>query len=204
MYTRYFLRLACALVLCTACGGGNADDSGDPSASADSVGGATGARVTDSLAAAEVSSPARDSAASDSARVVDSIVAAIRACPRDGAWHPCSLERRLQMSGFRTVREDSVVQIPGVSEDAALWMIGRQSLRVVFFASASAADQAMSALDSARAAPRGDTTVVWSDRPTLLRSANALAVLIGGSERTVERIANAITAGPPQPERVTP
>jgi hypothetical protein len=147
---------------------------------------------------------AESTVARDTGRNVDSIVAAIRACPRDGAWHECSLERRLQMSGFRTVRVDSIVQLPGVPRDAVVWALGRQSLRVVFFESPSAADEAMLALDSARAAPRGDTSAVWPDRPTLIRSANAIAVLVGGSDRTVERIANAITAGPPQPDKTTP
>ncbi len=178
-----------------ACGGGKADSS--PIATS---------RVSDTLPSVpESARTATDSsAARDSARVVDSIVAAIRACPRDGAWHECSLERRIQMSGFRTVRADSVARIPGVDRDGTLWLLGRQSLHVIFFASASAAEQAMQTLDSSRAAPRADTAAYWPERPTLIRSANALAVLVGGSDRTVERIANAITAGPPQPERTTP
>ncbi len=189
--TSLVLVVLCAAVV--ACGGGGSDTSESASS-----------RTTTASPNVSADSAADSGAARDAGRNVDSIVAAIRACPRDGTWHACSLERRLQMSGFRTVRADSMVRIPGVSNDATLFLLGRQSLHVVFFESTSAADDAMRTLDSARAAPRGDTAVVWPDRPTLIRSANALAVLVGGSDRTVERVANAITAGPPQPERTTP
>ncbi len=131
--------------------------------------------------------------------VTDSIVAAILACPRDGKWHPCSLERRLYMAGLRMVPSDSVLRIPGIDREAHAWLAGRQSLRAVFFANEAEAEAAMAGLDSARAAPRGDVTVAWPDRPTLIRTANVVALLLGGSDRQVERVSNALLGGPPQP-----
>lgn len=130
---------------------------------------------------------------------VDSIVAAIRACPRDGMWHPCSIEQRFGLAGLRVVPIDSALGIPGITEIVSAWQIGRQQLRVAFFASETDAASALVRLDSARAAPIGDTTVRWPDRPTLLHNANVIAVLIGGTDRAIERASNALLAGPPQP-----
>lgn len=141
-------------------------------------------------------------AAPDSAEQarVDSVLAMLASCPRDGRWHACSVERRLAQSGLRPVREpDSTAGIPGVIGTALHWRLGRQQLRLVLFADSAAARTAMAGMDSLRAAPRGDTTVVWPDRATLLRSANGIGLLLGGSDRTVERVTDALLAGAPQP-----
>lgn len=146
--------------------------------------------------------PPAAAAVADSAEQarVDSVLAMLASCPRDGRWHACSVERRLSQSGLRPVLEpDSVGGIPGVAGEALCWRLGRQQLRVVLLADSMAARAAMDGMDSLRAAPRGDTTIMWPDRATLLRSANAIGVLLGGSDRTVERVTDALLAGPPQP-----
>jgi hypothetical protein len=141
--------------------------------------------------------------AAEQARV-DSVLAAIAACPRDGRWHVCSLERRLQLAGLRPARDDSArgteATIPGVDAPTTVWRLGRQSIRVALFADSAAARAALAALDSARAAPPGDTTVTWPARPTLFRSVNALALYLGGTDRQVIRVTDALQAGPPQPQ----
>lgn len=150
---------------------------------------------------ATVDSPVVE-AALDSAEEarVDSVLAMLASCPRDGRWHACSVERRLSQSGLRPVSEpDSVGRIPGLTGEVLVWRIGRQQLRVVLFADSLVARAAMGTMDSLRAAPLGDTTVMWPERATLLRSANAIALLLGGTDRTVERVADALLAGPPQP-----
>ncbi len=131
----------------------------------------------------------------------DSIVAAIQACPRDGLWHECSIAQRLELSGLRPRVVDSLTRIPGIAREARLWQIGRQTVRAVFFENEAQASAAMAMLDSARAAPLGDSTVAWSERPTIIRSVNVVALMLGGSDRQVERVSDALTAGPPQPER---
>lgn len=131
---------------------------------------------------------------------VDSVLAAIRACPRDGLWHPCSLEQRLQRSGLRVEKMDTATTIPGLPQPAETWLVGRQQLRLVLFPSVAAAADVMERMDVRRAAPKDDPTVFWPDRATLLHNANLIAVLLGGSERQVERVSNALMAGAPQPE----
>lgn len=142
-------------------------------------------------------------AASDTSgqRSVDSLIAAIQACPRDGLWHRCSVERRLQMAGLRPVSSDTLSPIPSLRGEPLAWQLGRQSLRAHLYRSEREAVQAFAVLDSATAAPKGDLTVLWPDRPTLLRSANGVFLYLGGSDRQVIRVSDAIMAGPPQPER---
>lgn len=164
-----------------------------------------GASPNDAPATGEtrgVGATASEAAPLDSAEQarVDSVLAALAACPRDGRWHECSVERRLQLAGLRPVREDSALRIPGIDAPAVAWRLGRQAIRVVLFADEAAAQAAMAGLDSARAAPRGDTTVVWDGRVTLFRSVNAVALYFGGTDRQVVRVTDALLAGPPQPE----
>ncbi len=86
-----------------------------------------------------------------------------------------------------------------MSAPTRAWQIGGQRLRVAFFASEGEARQAMAGMDSARAVPAGSTSSPWLGRATLLHNANVVAVLIGGTERAIERASNALLAGPPQP-----
>jgi hypothetical protein len=132
-------------------------------------------------------------------RDVDSLLAAIRACPRDGLWHTCSIERRLQMSGLRAIPIDTATTIPGLSPPALTWQVGRQQMRAVLFATAAEAEQAVAALDPVKGTPRADPTASWPGRVTLVHSANLVALYFGGSDRQVERVVNALSAGAPQP-----
>lgn len=135
---------------------------------------------------------------------VDSVLAAIAACPRDGRWHPCSLERRLQLAGLRPVRLDSVTgddaRIPGLDAPTVVWRTGARTLRAAFFPDSAAARAAFATLDSVGAAPRGGPMPAWSAPPTLFRGANAILVFLGGTSRQVERVTDAVLAGPPQPQ----
>ena len=158
--------------------------------------------VTDGTDSAVVSAPPAPMLGdSGSDAITDSIVAAIRACPRDGLWHECSVAHRLELSGLRPRVVDSLTRIAGIARKARLWQIGRQTLRAVIFETEAQASAAMASLDSARAAPRGDSTVAWPERPTIIQSVNLVALMLGGSDRQVERVSDALTAGPPRSER---
>lgn len=135
---------------------------------------------------------------------MDSVLAAIAACPRDGRWHPCSLERRLQLAGLRPVRLDSVTgpdaTIPGLAVPTVVWRTGQRTVRAAFFPDSAAARTAFAGLDSAAAGPRGAALPAWPEPPTLFRGANAIVLMLGGTSRQVERLVDAIQAGPPQPK----
>jgi hypothetical protein len=134
---------------------------------------------------------------------VDSVLAAIAACPRDGRWRPCSLERRLQLAGLRPVRLDTVAdaeaRIPGIDAPTVVWRTGQRTLRAAFFPDSLAARTAFAALDPVTAAPRGAAPPAWPAPPTLFRAANAIILYLGGTSRQVERLTDALLAGPPQP-----
>lgn len=142
----------------------------------------------------------------DSAEQVraDSILAAIAACPRTGLWQPCSLEHRLQLAGLRPLRLDSVpdaeARIPGLDAPTVVWRTGTRTIRVAFFQDSTAARAAFATLDSAAAAPRGGAIPAWPAPPTVFRGANAVVLLLGGSARQIERLSDAVLAGPPQPK----
>ena len=191
------LLVACAVLI--ACGGGRSEQRD----AATSDGATTAGEIAphDSSGAAPTVPPNDAAGGSTSGRNVDSLVAAIQSCPRDGRWHPCSIERRLQMAGLRPVRSDTLTPIPSLSGEQMAWQVGRQSLRAHLFRSAREADEAFATLDSATAAPTGDLTTFWPDRPTLLRSANGVFLYLGGSDRQVIRVSDAIMAGPPQKEQ---
>ncbi len=127
----------------------------------------------------------------------DSVVAAILACPRDGQWHLCSLERRLVEAGVVPHTSDDTIGLKSVSQPGLRWRVGRLDLMVFLFADRADVAQAFASLDSARAAPRGDSSVTWPAPPTLVRNQNVMVILLGGSPRQVERVTNAVLAGPP-------
>jgi hypothetical protein len=92
------------------------------------------------------------------------------------------------------------VSIPGIEREVRAWRVGQQELRLAFFETADDARASMAGFDSARGVPVGSTSSPWAGRVTLLQNANVVAVLLGGTERQIERASNALLAGPPQPE----
>lgn len=158
--------------------------------------------LADSVAVDSRQSPTTDApigALAASGADVDSAVAAIQSCPRDGHWHVCSVQSRFSLAGLRVLAIDSALGIPGINVETRAWRVGGQQLRLAFFATEEDARRAMDGMDSARAVPRGSTDSPWLQRPTLLHNANVLAVLLGGTDRAIERASNALLAGPPQP-----
>lgn len=205
-----------APLLLTACAGeapapndDRATDSARADASASGAAGASGAPASGAPASgapgdARDTTPPRTPADSAEQARVDSVLAAIAACPRDGRWHPCSLEHRLQLAGLRPARLDSVTgpdgTIPGLAVPTTVWRTGQRTVRVAFFPDSAAARTAFAGLDSAAAGPRGAPLPAWPEPPTLFRGANAIVLMLGGTSRQVERLVDAIQAGPPQPK----
>ncbi len=174
---------------------------GDDSANRASVSGSD--RLADARAGNQPET-ARVGALAVSGADVDSAVAAMQACPRDGRWHVCSVQSRFSQAGLRVIALDSALGIPGIDVETRAWRIGGQQLRLAFFASDADARSAMDLMDSARALPRGSSAPSWAARPTLLHNANVVGVLLGGTDRAIERASNALMAGPPQPPREEP
>ena len=123
------------------------------------------------------------------------------ACPRTGLWAQCSVEKRLSQSGFVVRRvPDSVKRRSGFSVMPIPYILGRSRLDVFIYPTADAVAGETSRLDTTLAGPRGVRNQ-WGVgvQPTFVRSANLIAVFLTDNPTQSERLALALTAGPPQP-----
>jgi len=121
------------------------------------------------------------------------------ACPHDGRWRACSVVERLDQSGL-VPRVDSAAPAPRVPFLAAPGRriaLGRGALLAFVYDDTARAARDVAALDTVRVAPRGES-YSWDVPPTLVRSANLVAVLLMQNEHQIERVRLALEAGPPQ------
>jgi hypothetical protein len=120
-------------------------------------------------------------------------------CPRTGKWALCSIEKRLEQSGFVVKPAgDAVPRRAGFSVAPTVYSLGKSHLEVFLYPDKAAAARDVEQLDTLQAAPRGSVGA-WPTPPTFVRSANAIAVFLTESAQQAERLALALTAGPPQP-----
>ena len=120
-------------------------------------------------------------------------------CPRTGKWALCSLEKRLEQSGFVVHPvEGATPRRAGFSVAPAAYTLGKSRLEVFLYPDKTAAARDVEKLDTLSVAPRG-TTANWPVAPTFVRSANLVAVFLTESQQQGERLGLALTAGPPQP-----
>jgi hypothetical protein len=178
------MRISVIAVASTGCLLIGCGQSKKPSASTDSA----------SLVATTVT---RDSVPATSA---DSVPAAkASTCPRTGQWALCSVEKRLEQSGF--VLRKAVLSGPkraGFSVTPTTYLLGSAKLEVFVYPDEKSLARDWAALDTLRASPRG-TTTAWEAPPTLVRSANLAALFLSDSPEKSDRLALALTAGAPQP-----
>lgn len=122
-------------------------------------------------------------------------------CPRTGRWAVCSVEKRLEQSGFvaRKTEGESPARA-GFSIRSSAYMLGRARLEVFIYPDEAALGRDLAKLDTTISAPRGQTND-WEIPPRFIRSANLAAVLLTRNEQQAERVTLALTAGPPQSGR---
>lgn len=121
------------------------------------------------------------------------------ACPHDGRWRACSVTERLDQAGL-VPRADTApaLRVPFLSGRDTVLRLGRGALHAFIYDDTARLARDVAALDTVRVAPRGGA-FAWGDAPpTLVRSANLVAVLLTPNERQIERVQLALQAGPPQ------
>ena len=120
-------------------------------------------------------------------------------CPHTGRWALCNVESRLRQAGFvlKLKSGDSPTR-PGFSVKPIVYGVGRARLEVFIYDDEAALARDLAKIDTVRVAPLG-TTAVWETPPQLIRSGNLAAVFLSDSPQQAERLALALTAGPPQP-----
>ena len=120
-------------------------------------------------------------------------------CPRTGRWALCSLEKRLQQSGFVVKRiGGEAPRREGFSVAPVAYTVGHSRLEVFLYPDEAALAKDIVRIDTLTASPRGKSSA-WETAPTFVRSANLAAVLLTDSPVQAERLTLAITAGAPQP-----
>ena len=124
-------------------------------------------------------------------------------CPNTGAWMPCSVIYRLERAGLAPVRDsapatEEPLQFPGI-----LLTLGRGELELYIYESASARERDQSRLDPSKYVVY-PAPVPMRPVPTLITSANLIAILHSRNDHLRERVSDAITAGPPQPSPIRP
>jgi hypothetical protein len=121
-------------------------------------------------------------------------------CPGTGHWSPCTVRKRLEAAGVAPQPAASLPDLPSLGATPALYTVGRSGLAIYLFADSAARSRAARALDTTRfisaakeLTMRGETTAIQSD--------NLLALLFSRNEQQRERVSDALTAGPPQPDK---
>ena len=119
-------------------------------------------------------------------------------CPRTGRWALCSLEKRLEQSGFvvKRVRGGSSRRA-GFSVAPTVYSLGGARLEVFVYPDEAALAKDIASIDTLTASPRGEPNS-WETTPTLVRSGNLAAVFLTDSPVRAERLMLAVTAGAPQ------
>ena len=175
MITHYQTILLCAFV--AGCGGSSDQAASTDSSQASAISLSSGSSTVGASPVAQASSP----------------------CPRTGKWALCSVEKRLEQSGFvvRPVPGDSPRRA-GFSVAPAAYRLGQSRLEVFIYADEKSLSRDLAQLDTVTAAPRGSANS-WGGIPTFVRSGNLVAVFLTDNATQAERLTLALTAGAPQP-----
>jgi hypothetical protein len=144
--------------------------------------------------------PQRDTAAAPTAATARPTGAAGGvACPRTGHWSECQIKTRLEQSGLAPrATTEKVGDLPTVSGKPLTYMLGNAGLAVYLYSDSSARHAAAAKLDTAKFIPPSREVSMLGEG-TAIQSDNVLVLLFSRNEHQRERVADAITAGPPQP-----
>ncbi|HEU4995027.1 MAG TPA: hypothetical protein VFT29_09405 [Gemmatimonadaceae bacterium] len=121
-----------------------------------------------------------------------------QACPATGLWSECAVFQRLDRAGLAPRRDSATVSEPPLTPPGLLLRVGNSELELYIYPDAGTREREEARLDRAKyvdyAAP-----LSMQPLPTLIHSANLIAILHSRNDHQRERVADAITAGPPQP-----
>ncbi len=120
-------------------------------------------------------------------------------CPRTGHWGDCQLRARLGESGLAPrSTSDKVGDLPQLPVQPTTLLLGNAGLAFYLFPDTLVRRRAAATLDTAKFIPQ-TRPVSMKAETTLIENDNVLVLLFSKNEHQRERVADAITAGPPQP-----
>lgn len=121
-------------------------------------------------------------------------------CRLSGAWQSCSVEDRMVHAGLVARAQDAPVtsdlfSVPGTGYDVGA---GDDEVQVFLYGTEAARRVDTDRIDSVAVAPKGEHRS-YKVPPMLVTSNNLAALVFTPNPRSQERIANALSAGLPQP-----
>ena len=126
------------------------------------------------------------------------MAASAAGCPHTGHWSVCTVFERLDRAGLAPRRDSAAVTEAPLRAAGTLLHLGTSELEIYVYADAGEREREQARLDRSAyldyAAPVG-----MQPLPTLIASANLIAILRSRNDHQRERVADALTAGPPQP-----
>jgi hypothetical protein len=120
------------------------------------------------------------------------------ACPATGNWSECAIFERLDRAGLAPRRDSAAVTEPPLTNRGVLLRIGASELELYFYPNTKSREGEEAKLDRTKYVDYAAPLTIRHE-PTLIHSANLLAILHSSNDHQRERVADAITAGPPQP-----
>lgn len=119
-------------------------------------------------------------------------------CPHDGLWRRCSVAQRLDQAGLAP-RPDTAARtpVPFLAVPDTAFRVALGTVRAFVYTDTARLTRDLASLDTVAVAPRGED-YDWPVRPTFVRSANLVAVILVTNERQLERVQLALEAGPPR------
>ena len=122
------------------------------------------------------------------------------ACPPTGLWSACAITERLERAGLVPRADSAPVNEPPLTARGTTLVLGNAQLELYVYPDVRARERDAARLEPSRyleyAAP-----VSMQQLPTLIQSANLIAILHSRNDHQRERVGDALTAGPPQPSR---
>ena len=125
-------------------------------------------------------------------------VATGASCPATGLWSDCAVFQRLDRAGLAPRRDSTVVTEPPLTIRGVLLRVGASELELFFDPDAKSREAEEATLDRTKYVDYAASLTIRQE-PTLIHSANLIAILHSPNDHQRERVADAITAGPPQP-----
>jgi hypothetical protein len=120
-------------------------------------------------------------------------------CQRTGHWSECTVRIRLDQSGLAPQSgTDNVGDLPKLAPKPITLTIGNAGVAYYLFADTATRRAAAAGLDTSRYIAQ-TRPISMKNETTLIENDNVLLLLFSKNEHQRERVADAITAGPPQP-----
>lgn len=121
-------------------------------------------------------------------------------CPATGLWSECAVVERLERAGLAPRVDSRGATEAPLSGRGTLIQIGRSELELYVYPDVGARERDQGKLDRAKYLA-ADAPIGMTPQPTMIPSANLIAILHSRNDHQRERVSDALAAGPPQPSR---